>query len=221
LTEKSFNAGFVTGLMAEASLLDRYHVLCQAGGGDAAGARNAAIALRDAGATALISFGLAGGLDHSLPPGTVLRPRRVIDAEAEFPADPALLDALGGANCEAMLAGERIATSRAEKSALFAASGASAIDLESGAVAAAATAAGLPFAALRAIADPAWRDLPAIVETALDNAGRIRLGAILRHTFHHPGTIPALVALGRDAAAARRNLRQALSRCDWSRLRAA
>ncbi len=220
MTDPTFNAGFVTGLAAEAALLEPYDVPCRAGGGGVTGAHDAAVKLCNLGVTALISFGLAGGLDPLLAPGTILRPRGVSSAGSQFAVDPELLDAFGGANCETVLAGERVVCSAAEKSSLFTASGASAIDLESGAVARVATNAGLPFAVLRAIADPAWVSLPNIVESALDSTGRIRFGVILRHAIRSPRDVSAFVALGRNAAAARKNLRGALKRCDWKRLRA-
>ncbi len=219
MTDHKFKSGFVTGLAAEAALLEPYNVSCRAGGGGVTGAHDAAVMLCNLGVTALISFGLAGGLDPSLAPGTILRPRGVSSAGSRFAADPELLDVFGGANCETVLAGERVVCSAAEKSCLFTASGASAVDLESGVVARVATNAGLPFAVLRAIADPAWVSLPDIVENALDSTGRIRVGMILRYAIRSPRNVSALVALGRSATVARRNLREALKRCDWKRLR--
>ncbi|MBV9758454.1 MAG: hypothetical protein JO047_15510, partial [Alphaproteobacteria bacterium] len=49
-----------------------------AGGGNAIGAEQAARRLIDAGVRALLSFGLAGGLDPALRPGALLIPREVL-----------------------------------------------------------------------------------------------------------------------------------------------
>jgi adenosylhomocysteine nucleosidase len=80
------------------------------------------------------------------------------------------------------------------------------VDLESGAVARVALAHGLPFAVLRAVADPAERNLPPAALLALDGAGRIGILRVLGSVFGNPGQILGLLALARDAAAARRAL---------------
>jgi adenosylhomocysteine nucleosidase len=158
------------------------------------------------GASALVSFGLAGGLRPGLAPGAVLVPGRVVEGDHAYECDPALVTMLGGATIGAMLAGKEIAVTAAAKAALFAASGADAIDLESGAVARVALANGLPFAVLRAVADPAERDLPPAALLALDGGGRISLLRVLGSVFGNPGQVSGLLALARDAAAARRAL---------------
>jgi adenosylhomocysteine nucleosidase len=95
----------------------------------------------------------------------------------------------------------------ADKARLFAATGAAVVDMESGAVAAVATAAGLPFAVLRVVCDPAGRDLPPAALVALDGDGAIAALGVLASLLRHPGQIPALLRLARDAAAARTGLR--------------
>ncbi len=71
-----------------------------------------------------------------------------------WPADPALSARLGQP-AGALLAAEAVLASRAAKAAAWTATAALAVDLESGAVAQAARARGLPFAVLRAVCDPA------------------------------------------------------------------
>jgi adenosylhomocysteine nucleosidase len=78
--------------------------------------------------------------------------------------------------------------------------------MESGAVARVAARHGLPFAVLRAICDPAERDLPPASLTALDDRGRIQPMALLRSLARNPAQIGALIRVGRDAALARRAL---------------
>ncbi len=169
------------------------------------------------GATGLLSFGLAGGLDPALRPGMVIVPERVVVGGGllfplplregvNIPTDPALNQRLGGATPHAILGGEAIAASAAEKHRLWQTTGAAAIDLESGAVARAAAGHGLPFAVLRVICDPAGRDLPPAALTALDGRGAIGLLRVIGSLIARPGQFPGLMQLAADAAAARRAL---------------
>ncbi|HET9017977.1 MAG TPA: hypothetical protein VFN46_00225 [Acetobacteraceae bacterium] len=194
--------GLVTGLPAEARVAAPLGAV-EAGGGLPAGAAAAAGRLVAGGATALVSFGLCGGLDPSLRAGTLLVPRRVRDGAEEFPTDASLSSALGGWSCEALAAAGAPVASRAAKRALFLASGAGGVDLESGAVARVAARHGLPFAVLRAVCDPATLDLPPLALVALDAGGRIRLRPMAASLLGRPGQIGALVTLARDAAMAR------------------
>jgi adenosylhomocysteine nucleosidase len=197
---------FITGLAAEARLLRALDLKIFVGGGTAEGAVRCAEAAIAAGATALISFGLAGGLDPSLPAGALICPRQVLWHGSILRTDPALVAALGGATCDTLLADEEISATAAQKHALWCGTHAAAIDMESGAVGACAAQEGLPFAVLRAICDPATRTLPPAALAALDNAGHIGFLAVAASVLRHPSQIPALVALAADAAQARRTL---------------
>src|SRR5690348_3529706 len=88
-------------------------------------------------------------------------------------------------------------------------SAAIAIDLESHLVADAAAAAGLPFAVLRAVADPAGRALPPAALIGLDAAGRPALGRILWSLMRQPAQLPALLQVARDTRRALAALRRA------------
>ena len=197
---------FITGLAAEARLLRPLALPVFIGGGTAEGAARCAERAIAAGATALISFGLAGGLDPSLQAGTLICPRQVFWHGMILKADPALLASLGGATCESLLADEEISATIAQKHALWTGTHAAAIDMESGAVGACAVQEGIPFAVLRAICDTATRSLPPAALAALDNAGRIGFLAVAASVLRHPGQIPALLALASDAARARKTL---------------
>ena len=194
--------GFVTGLRAEARIAAALGP-AEAGGGLPPGAAAAAERLLTQGVSALVSFGLCGGLDPALRPGALVVPRTVIWRGACYRADAALSAALGGFAAEAVLAGEAAAADPAEKAKIFAATGAVAIDLESGAVADIAARAGVPFAVLRAVCDPAEAGLPPAALAALDAGGAVSIGAVAASLLRAPGQIPALIALGRAAGAAR------------------
>jgi adenosylhomocysteine nucleosidase len=203
--------GFVTGLTAELALLKGMRFMGRAGGGTPAGAAEAAAHLVDEGAEALVSFGLAGGLHPALAAGAVLVPGAVIEGAETHVCDPALLAWLGGETCAAMLAGAAISVTAGEKANMFAASGAAAIDLESGAVARIAGARGVPFAVLRAICDPAGRDLPPAAMVALNSTGRIAFLRVIASVLRHPGQVPVLLQLAADAKAARLALQRRVS----------
>lgn len=133
-------------------------------------------------------------------------PHTVLNQGERSATDPALAAPFGGLTDHTLLAGSEIAASAAGKRSLFAATGACAIDLESGSVAEAARKCDLPFAVVRAICDPAERDLPPAALIALDAAGVIGISRILHSILMRPGQIPALSAVARDAALARRAL---------------
>jgi hypothetical protein len=108
--------------------------------------------------------------------------------------------------------------SAADKSAQRAKTGALVVDMESGAVAVAAAEAGLPFVALRVVADPADAAVPAWIMPALDEKGEPRMGAFLAALARHPLDLFRLIALafhsrkalarlGGVAASLRRSLR--------------
>jgi adenosylhomocysteine nucleosidase len=194
--------GVVTGLAAEARLA-RPLGMVEVGGGLPKGAEAAAERLVGRGARALLSFGLTGGLDPALAAGALVVPAEVLEQATRYAADPALL----GAGVGLLLAGDAVLASVEAKRAAFAASGALAVDLESGAVARVAARHGLPFAVLRAVCDPAGRALPPAALAALDARGAIGVWRVLASVLAHPGQIPALLALAGDAARARRALR--------------
>jgi adenosylhomocysteine nucleosidase len=198
--------GVVVGLAAEARIARRLGHQVAIGGGGAVGAEQAARRLVAEGATALLSFGLCGGLDPALRPGALLVPHAVLDGAASHAADPGLAARFGGVTPHLLLGDTRIAATAADKRRLRDATGAAAIDLESGAVARVATASGLPFAVVRAVCDPAVLDLPPAALIALDAKGAIGLTRILASLAARPGQLPALLALARHAAAARRSL---------------
>ncbi len=200
--------GILVGLAAEARLASPLGGIVAAGGGTAGGAEAAVRGLVARGVTRLVSFGLAGGLDPSLPPGALLVPRVVlVDGQGPCEADEALCDWLGGATQGALLAGDWVVATAAAKRALRERTGAVAVDLESGAVARAATRQGIGFAVLRAVCDPAGRDLPPAALAALDRAGGVGALRVLLSVLGRPAQVPALLRLARDAAAAQRALR--------------
>lgn len=199
------NLGVLTGLVAEARLAAGLGQV-MTGGGDRAGAVRAAEKLVRSGVSAVLSFGLAGGLSPGLKPGALVVPAAVLVDGERIGCDPRLLAWLGGATVDLLTDAPAIIVSRSAKSAMWAASGAAAVDLESGPLALAAARAGIGFAVLRAVCDPADRDLPPAALAALDSNGAIGGLRIAQSILRHPSQLPTLIALGRDASRARRTL---------------
>ena len=201
--------GVVTGLAAEARVAQPLG-LVRAGGGVPEGALAAAEWLVEQGVVGLVSFGLAGGLD----PGLAARRHRGGGMRARWNSTYATaheLSARLGSCRGTLLAGRAVVATAIEKAKLFAETGAAAIDLESGPVARVAARHAIPFAALRAICDPAGRDLPPASLAALDRHGGIAILAVLASIARHPRQLPSLVALGRDALIAHAALKRLVS----------
>jgi adenosylhomocysteine nucleosidase len=198
--------GFVVGLAAEARIAARFGCPVKAGGGTPAGASVAAARLIAEGATGLVSFGLAGGLDPALRPGAVIVPSNVLSDMERLEVDAGLAARFGGRTGHTLLAGTAVVTRAAAKRTLFATTHAHAVDLESGAVARVAQAYRLPFAVVRAICDPAERDLPPAALVALDPDGGIALLPLTRSLLRRPGQILGLLTLAREMGLARRAL---------------
>jgi adenosylhomocysteine nucleosidase len=168
--------------------------------------RDGASRLVDEGVGALVSLGVAGGLDPALRPGTLLVADAVIAGAERHATHPQLSRRIGGATGHTVLGMDTIVSTAAEKRRLHAATGAAAVDLESGVVARLAAQHGLPFAVLRVVCDPAERSLPLAALAALDAQGAIGIWRVLAAIGARPGQLPALLALAADAAVARRAL---------------
>ncbi|MBN9124625.1 MAG: phosphorylase [Nitrosospira sp. 56-18] len=156
--------------------------LCGMGGQAAA---RAAEGLHAAGANALMSFGLAGALDSTLRPGSLILPE-YIQVDRLFPVDllwrdrlrtllPNHISVVSGT----LAASRHVLTSATAKRALAQTTGACAVDMESGAIAEVAERAGLPFLAVRAISDPIEFSPPSALLDAIRPDGSVELGRLL------------------------------------------
>ena len=100
----------------------------------------------------------------------------------------------------------------AAKRALGEAASALGVDMESHAVAAAADGAGIPFLAVRAIADPLGRAIPNWVLSAITEEGSVDHGAVIAGLLGNPWDLPALIGLAGESAKAIRSLRRVARR---------
>ena len=176
-------------------------LLAVSGIGEAAAAA-AARRLVLAGATALASFGMAGGLDPALICGAVLLPEEVMTRSGAVSATaggwrqrlhaalPVSAIACGGR----LLTSERPIGTPDAKAAAWRQSRASAVDMESAAIAQVAGQAGVPFIVLRVIVDTASDQLPAGV-IAASAGGQPRIGRLLGELLRAPSDVGALIRL--------------------------
>jgi len=153
-------------------------VVLVCGGIGAQAARRAAVAMIELYAPAVIySVGFAGALDPSLKPGDVVQPAQVIDA-----SDGSRVDLSAG---KGVLVTFGSVASPAQKAQLRDSYGAQLVDMEAAAVARAAQAHGVEFAAVKAISDEFDFTFPEI-ERFVDAEGRFQQGRFTRFAVARP-----------------------------------
>jgi adenosylhomocysteine nucleosidase len=143
---------------------------------------------------AIILAGLAGALDPSLQNGNV-----IIDSGVKISDENPIFTSARAAH---LIAQTRITSTPEEKSQLFAATGAAAVDMESDVVRDFANDLGLPLIILRAISDRADEGLDAIVETFVNADGRTTPLRILLGLIRRPSLIGQLIRLQRNSTEA-------------------
>ena len=206
--------GIITGLVSETDCLGGIAdpAFCRVRCAGADGERAAALSkeLVRQGCAALLSFGVAGGLDPRLPSGHLVLAERVVGDGQYFDSDASWV-----ARARAMLAVAMPVTvgtligvkgpvaSADDKQQLYAATGAAAVDMESHAVAAAARERGLPFLAIRVIADTASQSVPRWLPAVIDEKGGVALSVFFKGLAAHPADLAGVFRL---AGANRRSL---------------
>jgi adenosylhomocysteine nucleosidase len=204
----------VSGLKREAALFAGPDPVSACG--NAAVLRSKFDELADRPLRTVVSFGVCGGLDPTLRPGDIVLGIEVVLDSESVRADPALTQWL---ERRLISRGERVVRGKVaavyapvmtaeDKSALRAATGAVAVDMESFAAGRFAKARGARFAILRAVSDPAERDLPPLVVAAVDPAGGVNVVALIRGLVGSPTQLTGLIAAALDSAAAFRALRR-------------
>lgn len=206
----------VTGMAAEARLAAGPGVTTVMAGGNPARLRSLLRARVQPDCRAVISIGIAGGLDPSLKPGDVIVATGVAAPDRHHAASSIVAHRLAARLSDhprrvvmADVAGvDSAVVSPHDKRALHSATGALAVDMESHVAAAFATHHGLPFAAVRVVCDPAHRGLPDLVATALRPNGEVSYCGVFRSLWERPVQLFAMPRLARDAAEGFRGLRK-------------
>ncbi len=214
--------GVITGLAREADCLDVFSTAERPLVRIAAARTDRAYDLsRDLikdGCQALLSFGMAGGLRADLKPGALVIASMVIGHEGQaFETSKPWLErvshSLGEDAATVLFAGsDKVVATPAAKQTLAEKWNAAVVDMESHAVAAAAEDAGVPFMAIRAVADPVDRAIPDWVLGKISDGGRPRTGAILAGLALRPWSLAALIGLKGDSDRALASLRRVAGR---------
>lgn len=211
----SSRLAIVTGLASEIQLIRK--AFARAGkappplacaGASAARARDLTMELIANGAGAIVSFGVCGGLDPARGAGDLILAREIVtddgtrmetDSDLRGRLAAALARAGLGAATGTLLGTDRPLATARDKRDRHAATGAIAVDMESHGVLAAAAEAGVTAAVLRAVADPATRDLPEAARVATGPDGRVRPFVLMGALARRPGALPAMIGLALEA----------------------
>lgn len=195
----------------------RDNTLVALSGFGAARAHAAAELLLSKGATGLLSWGFAAGLDQGINAGNVLLPKRVIGAAGEsYPVSmewhrrlhQALLAEFAVVT-EPILESAMIVNRPEVKCELARRTHAIGTDMESAAQARLAAARGVPFVAVRVISDTANTRIPQSVTDALDPSGMVSIRRCVTRAVSRPSDGIAMVRLGIQFHAARSSLTRA------------
>jgi adenosylhomocysteine nucleosidase len=214
--------GIITGMKSEAACITAgaipagdeagdLSIAVHSVGGDARRTKAMVRQLADEGCAGLISFGIAAGIDRILKPGQL-----VIAATVELPTGDLLpvnkewrrelcrqLKAAEIPYVQGPLVGvDAVVASPEEKMRLHASTAAIVADMESHIVAYEARAANIPFIAIRAVADPYSRTVPAIAMDALAPDGSARTGMVMSRLLYSPQSLPGLIHIALDSGKA-------------------
>jgi hopanoid-associated phosphorylase len=163
---------------------------------------------------AVLSFGIAGGLDPALQPGDLVVATRVRGRQGAWRVDMGWAAALAratGARLGVLAGAEAVAADPATKRALRIATDAIAVDLESAAAAAFAARHGLPFVALRAVADGAADTVPTCALVGLTPDGRPAPLRVLAALARRPRELRPLLEIAKRSKAALESLAHGLT----------
>ena len=154
---------------------------------------------------AVVSFGIAGGLDPKLNFGDTVVSTEVINDDGKiFPTDQTLSAKVVKAlsrNFVRVFQGPMYGSvttryTAALKAALYQQSGATSVDDESEGAAAYAAANHLPLVVLRTISDPQSFSLPPLAKDAITTDGTFNFAAALASLENDPSQIPAIIETG-------------------------
>ncbi len=175
-------------------------------------ARDLARDLVARGATRLLSFGVAGGLDTALPIGALVIGSQIVSATGDRTCEPAWQEELARAFPRArrgkIWGSETLIATGREKQALRERTGCLIVDMESQCAAEAGEETGVPVGVLRSICDGAATDVPPVVMASIREDGSTDARRALFHLLRHPLEIPRLAHVGWGMRRALRTLEE-------------
>lgn len=193
------------------------HALLWLSGMGSHAAQAAAEGLCRHGATALVSFGVAGALHADLQPGDLVLPNKIASEQQSWQVDCAWQQRLRQmlrsnlTVVDGVLADSAVPlTDERSKKDLARSTGACAVDMESAAVAAVAAQNGIPFVAVRAIIDPLHFSPPPALLGAVYPDGRVNPLYLTRLVLGRSVQIGTLIKMGAGMRAARKTLTQVM-----------
>ncbi|MDB6067386.1 MAG: nucleoside phosphorylase [Pedosphaera sp.] len=151
----------------------------------------------------VLTCGFAGGLNPKLPLGAV-----VFDEDAGAGLTAALLGS--GAVAVKFHCATHVATTVAEKQALWQSTGADAVEMESSPMRAICKERGIPSATIRVISDTAHEDLPLDFNALMTRDDRINYAKLAWTILASPRTIPRLIKFREQTLLAARKLAEVL-----------
>ena len=175
----------------------------------------------------LLVVGVSGGLNPCLRPGHLIAARGVLEQAAgpeQAISSTRQVDwaerVVQGCHQKGLRADAGVLVSAARpvlgvaaKQALFRRSGALAVDMETAAAARIAAQMRLPFGALRAICDPAWRPVPRQLFDCLEGDGRVRWQPLIMGLLRRPALGLRLLKSQQDFNSALGALKKAWPLC--------
>ena len=218
--------GIITALPAEASCLTNNsfstkeiivldEVLIIVSGIGSENATSAAEQLINNGATALVSWGTAGGLSENLKPGDLLLPEFVQSDNRKYQTDhnwrQRLVDQITPdlkPHSGLLLQTNEVISGTEQKSQLHEKTSAIAVDMESGSIAKTADQNKLPFLIIRSVVDTSDETIPISAINSIDEFGQTKPAALTASLIKSPGDIPKLIKLGKHFQQARKSLKQ-------------
>ena len=199
----------VTGMRSEAKLLRGRCDVVVAGSHTSTLASKIETAVEQ-GAHAILSFGVAAGLQRGRKAGDCVMATEIVTASDRYATDNAwlqrLLEAFPQAWSGSIAGSDTILADVSAKAALAAATKALAADMESHIAARVADTHRIPFAAIRVISDDAEHTLPPATLNALTPNGSIDIMRVIGSIVGRPGQILDLLQTAGDVAKAMQTL---------------
>ncbi len=150
----------------------------------------------------VVSSGVCGALAPDLGPGDLVLPESVLGPGGErlnvTPSRHRQATLLAGsARGGTLVTSREVAATPEAKAALFASTGATAVDMESSLILAHAAGAGCPTLVVRGVSDAANESVPLELIELMTPAGKLRPGRTLALTLTRPRLLPRALALHR------------------------